>query len=418
MITHDLAVKSSRQQDPLVDSSNRERSVEFDVHGIVGVRLVDPSPEDLAGVSKQLGLPPGSLLREPDITIRFVERLPIPGPFDLGLAKEGFTRDGFFTFETGARSRAVRIPLAQLGEACEIVCERGLPSVPLLMPILALTALAKGYVAVHASAFVYNGVGTLVVGSGESGKTTALLGFASQGAEFIGEDWVLVGGDEPSMCGLPTEIELSLRHLDALPDFRRSFPRPRLWALEALGGLDRLQEMSWMGAVYLRFGGRILRRLTKAIEQRIAPKVTPRAIFGHGLGAMAAKPERLFLLIRHSAPRIEVDCVPSTEMAQRLTHLVQHEQASIMSHYRAFRVAFADARNNFLERANDDQLQILSRALSRMETYTVRHPYPLVFSKLYEKIRPFCEAPRRAPSDLVPAIPKHSSIDERVLCKQ
>jgi len=229
---------------------------------------------------------------------------------------------------------------------------------------------------------------------------------------------VLLGGDEPRMCGLPTEIELSLRHLNALPNLRRSIPRSKLWALEGLGGLDRMQEMSLLGAVNPKFGGKFLRKVTKAIEQRIAPKVMPEAIFGNGAGAMAAKPERLFLLIRHSAPRIEVDRVPSSEMAQRMTHLVQHEQMSIMGHYRAFRVAFPEAINNFLERANEYQLDILSRALSGMETYTVRHPYPLVFSKLYEKIRPFCKTPRRARTELVPAIPKHSSRGEQVLCKQ
>lgn len=417
MIAKDPALKNTKQQGPVADFGNLERRIEFDIHGIVGVRLVDPSEQDIAAVSKQLGLPEEPLSREPDITIRFVEHLPVPGSLHVGFAQEGFTRDGFFTFETGARRRGVRIPLVQLGKACEIVCESGLQSVPLLMPILALTALAKGYVAVHASAFVLNGVGTLMAGSAESGKTTALLGFASSGAEFIGDDWVLLGGDEPRMCGLPTEIELSLRHLNALPDLRRSIPRSKLWALEGLGGLDRIEEMSLTGAVNPTFTGRILRKVTKAIEQRIAPKVTPQAIFGNGSGSMIAKPERLFLLIRHSAPGIDVDRVPSSEMAQRMTHLSQHEQMRIMEHYRAFRVAFPEARNDFLEQANEHQLDILSHALSRMETYTVRHPYPLDFSKLYEKIQPYCKAPDEARTDAVPAIPKHSAKSERVLCK-
>jgi hypothetical protein len=88
-----------------------------------------------------------------------------------------------------------------------------------------------------------------------------------------------------------------------------------------------------------------------------------------------------------------------------------------MEHYRAFRVAFPEARNDFLEQANEHQLDILSHALSRMETYTVRHPYPLDFSKLYEKIQPYCKALNEARTDAVPAIPKHSAKSERVLCK-
>ena len=59
-------------------SSNHPQRVEFDLHGLVGIRLVDPSPDDVSAVSKQLGILQSPLLHEPDITLRFVKNLVTP----------------------------------------------------------------------------------------------------------------------------------------------------------------------------------------------------------------------------------------------------------------------------------------------------------------------------------------------------
>ncbi len=212
-------------------TSNRPTEVDFDLHGLIGVRLVDPSSRDVAAVRQQLGVTRQPLSREPDITLRFVKHLLMPPLRHLGFKKLGFTDNALFVFEDGAHGRKVRIPFAQLGRKCEILCESGLQSVPLLKPILALTAQAKGFASVHASAFVHNGVGVLMAGWAESGKTTALLGFATRGAELIGEDWVLVSRDGQKMCGLPTMIKLSSSHLETVPQVRRTIKRSSLLQL-------------------------------------------------------------------------------------------------------------------------------------------------------------------------------------------
>src|SRR6266446_5097097 len=54
------------------DSSN---AVDFDIHGLVGVRLVGPSPTNVAAVSAQIGPPSSSVLRRPDIVVRYVDHL-------------------------------------------------------------------------------------------------------------------------------------------------------------------------------------------------------------------------------------------------------------------------------------------------------------------------------------------------------
>ena len=54
------------------DSGN---AVDFDIHGLVGVRLVGPSPTNVAAVSAQIGPPSSSVLRRPDIVVRYVDHL-------------------------------------------------------------------------------------------------------------------------------------------------------------------------------------------------------------------------------------------------------------------------------------------------------------------------------------------------------
>ena len=49
--------------------------VDFDHHGLAGERLVDAASSDAAAVGRQLGPLPRTLDREPDITIRFVDRI-------------------------------------------------------------------------------------------------------------------------------------------------------------------------------------------------------------------------------------------------------------------------------------------------------------------------------------------------------
>jgi hypothetical protein len=383
-------------------SSSHLQHVEFDLHGLVGIRLVDPTPGDVAAVSKQLGVPQQPLLREPDIMLRFVERLLTPPLRHLGFKKLGFTDNALFVFEDGANGGKVRIPFAQIGRKCEIVCESGLQTVPLLKPILALTAQAKGFVSVHASAFVHNGVGVLMAGWAESGKTTALLGFAARGAELIGEDWVLVTGDGNKMCGLPTMIELSSSHLESLPHVRRTIKRSRLLKLAALRRLHRIQEAA-MGRRSNRTSlGRLLGRIVTALEQRAYPTVTPQAIFGNHVGSLVGRPDKVFLLVSHDDPWVEVKPTPPSEMALRLAHLAQYEQIGLLEHYLAFKFAFPEATNSIIESSFDSHHEILSQALIGKDIYTVWHPYPMVFSDLYEEIEPFLKHKTNGPVLLHP----------------
>ncbi len=189
----------------------RTETSDFDLHGIVGIRLLNATPGDIAAVNRQLGPINKPLTRTPDIVIRFVDRLSFSSPVRyLGLDDAGFTDDAFLVFRGKHQARIrVQIPFDQIGNSqCEIVCESGVPAVPLLLPILNLTAISKGVLPLHASALIYDGKGILLTGWAKGGKTETLLAFAANGAEYVGDEWVYLSSDGQHMYGIPEPIRV------------------------------------------------------------------------------------------------------------------------------------------------------------------------------------------------------------------
>jgi hypothetical protein len=367
--------------------------IDYDIHGLVGIRLLDPSPGDAAAVAKQLGPLQGALSREPDIVVRFVKQLATPALRHVALGNNGFTEDGFFILRSKKKAAKAKIAFDQIGKRCEIVCESGLAAVPLLMAILNLTALKKDYVALHASAFVHAGTGVLVTGWAKGGKTEALLAFAAQGAQYVGDEWILLGSDGQQMCGVPENIRLWDWHLDYLPHLRSQMRREERWLFKVIHALDKLQQRAANSRLDRLLPMKMLREALPALKRQLNVVVKPQTIFGDKFGPFAARPEKVFLMASHDAPDIEIEPVDPFVIARRMVASIHYEQLPFIEHYLAFKFAFPDHKNEFLEHAHLLQYGILCRALLGKEAYIVRHPYPVSLPELYESMRPYCETP-------------------------
>ena len=373
---------------PSTEASKHPGRVDFDIHGVVGIRLIDPSPTDLDAARKLLGCPSRLPLTAPDITVRFVENLPVRGIRFLGTDQGAFTDNGFFLLQEGTRRVNARIPFDRIGGPCEIVCKSRLGSVPLLIPIISLTALKKECVPVHGSAVVYNGVGILMAGWAHCGKTAALLGFAANGAEYVGEDWVLLSGNGQRMQGLVRPLELSRWHVASLPHVRSAVNLMNRFAFHGIGVLDGLQRMVSGERTRSSLVLRSVQRALAAVENRLRQNVVPSAIFGDKIRSAGAQVDKIFLFVSHEDHRIEVEPIAPSEMARRLAFLVRHELTPLLRHYAAYRFAFPRRRNELMESAAEYSFGKLARALNGKETYVVHLPYPHVFSELYRAIQP------------------------------
>lgn len=369
-----------------------QQQVDYDLHGLVGIRLINASAEDAAAVTRQLGPIQASLTREPDITIRFIDRLTASSSSCyLGVDDAGFTEDAFLLLESkNGKPLRVKIPFEQIGKRCEIVCESGVSRVPLLIPILNLTVLSKGIIPLHASAFTYNGTGVVVTGWAKGGKTETLLAFMAQGARYVGDEWIYISEDGRRMYGIPEPIRVWDSHLQDLPQYRAEigrFDRARLRSLKVVTQLmeRRIQNGRGSASSALNTTSRLLRLL----KRQLYVQLPPQKLFAGCVEPFTATPDKFFFVVSHETEDVKVQPLEPRELARRMVFSLQYERLDFMSYYFKFRFAFPEARNAFIEHAEEFQRDILTRALADKPAYAVYHPYPAPIPALFDAISPF-----------------------------
>jgi hypothetical protein len=379
--------------------------IDFDLHGIVGIRVLNASSRDAAVIRGHLGPIQAPLSGEPDIVIRFVDRLATASRIRyLGLDDAGFTDDAFLVFQSNHDSRTrVQIPFEQIGKQCEIVCETGVPKVPLLTPILNLTMLSKGVIPLHASAFTYNGTGVITAGWAKGGKTETLLAFMAKGAAYVGDEWVYLTADGRKMYGSPRHFGVWDWHLACLPQYRTLISRGDRARLKTIKLFTQLMDLALPGLPERKvFPIQAMNRLAWELKQKLNVGVSPQRLFGEGFHPFAGTPDKLFFAVSHETPEIVVRPADPLDVARRMVFSLQYERRELMSCYFKFRFAFPDACNELIEGAEELERQILARVLDGKEAYMVSHPYPVHIPGLFEAICPFTNRSSRvSPSSRV-----------------
>jgi hypothetical protein len=364
---------------------------DLDLHGRVGIRLIDARPGDRAAVVRQLGPLNGSLQRPPDITIRFVERLPDDGPLRyIGHEDAGFTDHAYLVLR-GRHKAPVRVamPIDTLGGPVEIVCEHGLPAVPLLVAIVNLTALARGLVPLHACAFRHEGQGVLVVGWAKGGKSETLLAFAARGAELIGDEWIYLDPTSGHLSGLPEPMRVWDWQLQAMPELAARVPvgaRRRLAATRA--GVSGLRAVGRLPVIGRAAPGRLAGRLRALLEGQLSVQVPPERLLASPRVLGPVTLDRLVLVESHEAQSVDVSAADPVVLARRATTSFMFEMADILGHYQRFRYAFPDRRNPWLDGLEERYAAALADGVRDVPALIAGHPYPLAIPRLYEAIAP------------------------------
>jgi hypothetical protein len=355
-------------------------TIDYDVHGLAGVRVLDATPADAAAIDRQLGGLRAPLHRDPDVVVRFVDRLDVAGPVRLlGVAEAGFSDDAFLLLRSRHKARArVRLEVERIGRGCEIVSERGVPAIPLLVATVNLSVLANGALPLHASAFCHGSTGVVATGWSKGGKTESLLAFMSRGARFVGDEWVYIEPGGARVHGLPEPIRLwdwQVRQLPGVQERIDARDRARLRALRA-------------GAAAARARG--VDRVAALLERQLHVDVAPARLFDGPAIALSGGFDRLFLMHSWEAPEIRVQPVTGEEVAARMAASLEHERAPLTACYEQFRFAFPDRANPAIEDAPRRERALLERLLAGRAAYTVCHPYPVRLEGLFEAMSPLC----------------------------
>lgn len=365
------------------------RTVDFALDGIARVRTTDPGPGNLATLSRLLG-PPVDVGGEPDLAIRFVDRIePSSRRRLIGLNEAAFTEDAFLLLRRDmGRNAIAAVPLAQLGTECEIVCERAWRGVPLLVSILNLTLLDKGVLPLHGSAFSYRGVGAVAAGWSKSGKTETLLAFVRRGADAIADEWTYVAGEERVLRGAPSWVRLTHQHLVEAPEYQAAVGRAARLRLRTFRALEEAQEAaarSRPGTPGLRAGARLLRLLAS----RSYVDVAPVRLFGSDRSSFQGRLDRIFFLLSTDTSEVRVEPMNPEEVASRMVFAHQHHRRDLLEAYLQFRFAFPELFSPVIESAEQTERNLLRKVLGSVTAYRVEHPYPPPLEAIFQAMRPY-----------------------------
>ncbi len=373
-----------------------ERIVDFNIHKLVGIRLLSPSTSDVRTVERHLGLRPTPFDGEPAITIRFVDALPIDGPLRfVGQGDVAFTDSAFVLLRSRnlARARA-QLALETVGETCEITCESRLPEVPLLRQLINLAMLARGIIPIHAAAFRHAGRGVLVTGWSHGSKTGTLLAFMAAGAEFVGDEWIYLSASGDRMYGLPDQLEARPWYLRELPDYQRH-----------VSGVDRIRtELTHRFARVVRplvsksergnsIPKKLIRYLYQSLLDQQSIKLRPLQLFGSDACSLHSSLDVLIVAISHEAPDVQVEPTPTDKIAAQITASFVHEQANIVSSYHKHLFAFPSRRNPLLDDLERVYRALATEALKGKNGNTMLHPYPVSIGALRTAVQPLLSLP-------------------------
>jgi hypothetical protein len=370
------------------DSPPTENYTDYDVHGVVGIRVINCPLLEAAAIAKTFGPLQRSLSKMPDIVVRFVNALPPVQLQYLGLKQYAFSDETLFLLSAKTGAKAA-IPLDQVGQTCEVKCENGMELAPLLATLINLTALTKGCVSLHASAFDYHGTGVLLTGWKDSGMTEALLTFTSHGGQYVGCDWILLKDGGKRMCGIPRPFLLNAWYLKDFPRIRKSIKLQRRVQIKIIAWLAAAQQRFPYRALDRLLPIRFLRDALPKLQRQHEIKVELQAIISAVPGPLEAVPNKVFLFVIHAEPEIQVEAIDPLELACRLTSSICHEQLELFQGYLAYKFAFPERIVPLMERAPELLEALLRLALAGKESYLVLHPDPVSMPALFESMLPF-----------------------------
>ena len=376
--------------------------VELDLRGLAVVRLIGAGPAEMRIVRRQLGSLP--VIDQPtasgsgdraahaaDVTIRFVDRLDLDGPVRRLGPDAQVIGDRFVVTRGRRQSRvAVEVPVGSLGTGpATLVAERGGRSIPLLLPILAASLLARGVAVAHASAFLVDGRGVLVSGWAKGGKSETLLAFLMHGARYVGDEWLFVDPDGPTMFGPPEPIRLWDWQLAQTPGLRARVGRTDRARLGAAAGLANvLRGVGRAPAVGSSTVGEAARRAEAVVDRQRSRQFAVEELFGaDAIHAAAASVDRVVLVAGSTEDHVRRDVHPD-EAAARIAATTAHELLDLAALRLAFRHAFPEELAGGLEDLEARMRAVYRTAFEHVPIIEVRHRHPPDIASLHRLIAP------------------------------
>ena len=351
------------------------RGTDFGVAGVLRVLTRDDGPVDRAAVGRDVGRTGAVRALEPDVTIRFVDRISPSGIRGFGGGSTGYDHDGLYFLDPSTHAPLARVSQGDRWGEARILCRRGLTRVPFLSTAVDLAALFHQWAPIHGSGWVTpEGRGVLVAGWAHSGKTGALLSACEGGASLIGDDRILLSRAGSRMVGMGRPVCVKDWHMAQLRlSFLGRIPIRRALA----GAVPRLGSRS-VGTArgpWTRLATKALGRLRRTLEVEVpCERLTPHPV--------EARVDVLILLETHQGRSISAERAPPGSSFRCLAAQTEAELLTALRAQLAFKYAFAGGGWMDVERSLAEARSILEEATLGIPSYRVRHPYPCSLEEL------------------------------------
>jgi hypothetical protein len=94
-------------------------------------------------------------------------------------------------------------------------------------------------------------------------------------------------------------------------------------------------------------------------------------------------------MIRHERPETRVEPLTTRELTACAWSAARKALSRLSEQYVAFRFAYPESRNEWLEESSRVHHELLSSALHGREAYAVYHPADVDLTRLYREMEPF-----------------------------
>ncbi|MBK7377991.1 MAG: hypothetical protein IPJ03_03140 [Ignavibacteriales bacterium] len=368
-------------------NSNIQNLYNYDLHGIVRLRLVNPSDKDLKKFNTAFGEYQCQTENEPDIKITFVNKIDTPLLTYIGLNNAAFDENGFYILSTGRNQLKVKIPFDKIGEDFEIVCESGTPEIPMLRHFINLIFLKKNYIPLHASAFRFNDQTALVMGWSKGGKTESLLAFANNEAEYIGDETVIISQDGKTIFGIPVSVCVWEWQFEQIPKLLTKLPNQKIMLFGLIHFFDALYKFLKKSFLKNSFPTKVLAEAMPAFKRQLNIRVEPKTVFKTRMLKSKLSLDHIILIMSHDNDEIKVENCSIDEVIDRMINSQNYEIASFVEQYLTFKYAFPNLKNELLENIGTKQMALLNEAFKNKTAHKVVHPYPVSFEKLFNNMK-------------------------------
>lgn len=355
------------------------------IHAVVDVRLVGSGAGALPRPD-YLGPPCAPSGAEPDVVLNIDSAFAAPTLNHLGLNFAGYDDQDFYVLHWRTGQALARVPFECVGGPIIIDCHPDFLRHPVFRTILILTMVGKGHVPLHASAFRYQGEGVLVVGWEKGGKTETLLAFANEGAEYVGDEWVVVAPDGATMFGLPFEVTVWDWQFPYITEMLPNVSFSRRALFTAVHWIDAIHRRLNAGRLGRAAPLELLGEALPSARRQLRIREHPSTLFQDKRHEGPTSLDRLVLVMGNDNPTIVVEPIDPQEIARRMPFSNMYEYSKLIEYHRAYRFAFPDRDDPFFDGLAARVGAALATAVEGKPAHRVVHPYPVALDELFRSL--------------------------------